>query len=293
MKASDYEEDALKFPYMASVKLDGYRAFSSGGIIRTSSGTVISNHHTRVLFSGMEFDGLDGELIVGPWNSREAFHNTSGPVRRATGMPEVRWYVFDDRTHPDKPFRHRLTDAMYRVAALREKGCTSIDIIPHHFVTDRIELAGYEKTALDTGFEGVMLRDPEGRYKFGRGTVKDNLLLKVKRFITEEATILALEEQVQNTNASGVDAFGDSKKSTSKDTQIGTGMVGAFVVSSDRWPEDFRISASSLSHGERRHAWENPDEFVGELARFKYFPHGVVDAPRHGVFESLRGREDV
>jgi DNA ligase 1 len=293
MKASDFVEESLRFPYLASPKLDGYRAFSSGGVIRTSSGTPITNHHTRVLFSGEDFTGLDGELLVGDWNDKNAFHNTSGPVRRATGMPDVKWYIFDDRSQPGLGFSHRFNVARNRVLYLQDKGCANIELVPHIILNNRDELAEFERSALADGFEGVMLRSLSGPYKFGRGTVKENLLLKVKRFVSEEATIVGLEEQVENTNASGTDAFGHSKKSTSKATQIGTGMVGAFLMSSDKWSEEFRVSASSLSHGERRHAWENQSEYLGELARFKYFPHGVVDAPRHGVFEAIRGREDV
>jgi DNA ligase-1 len=293
MKASDFEEESLCFPYLGSPKLDGYRAFSEGGVIRTSSGNVISNHHTRVLFSGFDFSGLDGELIVGHWADRNAFHNTSGPVRRATGMPEVKWYIFDDRTNPALPFEERLANAKTRVQDMKKYGNVNIEIVPHIMLNDRAALAQFERDALESGFEGVMLRDPAGPYKFGRSTVKENWLLKVKRFISEEATILALEEQVENTNASDVDNFGRAKKSTNKETQIGTGMVGAFVVSSDLWAEDFRISASSMTHKERQYAWQNQQEYVGELARFKYFPHGVVDVPRHGVFESIRGKEDL
>ncbi len=293
MKADDFEEDRLRFPYLASAKLDGYRAFSSGGVIRTSSGTPITNAHTRVLFSGYEFTGLDGELIVGEPFDRAAFHNTSGPVRKATGMPEVKWYIFDDRSNPDLGFTMRFNAAKRRVEQLRAAGCLSIQIVEHYHMDTREELATFEAAMLDAGYEGVMIRDPFGRYKFGRSTVKENLLLKVKRFVTEEATIIDLEEQVENTNASGVDNFGHAKKSTSKATQIGTGMVGAFVVKSDKYADTFRISASSLSHVKRREAWDNKGEYIGELARFKYFPHGTLDVPRHGVFEAIRDRADT
>ena len=290
MKADDYVEHLLRFPYLASPKLDGYRAFSYQAKIRTSSGTPVLNRFTASLFAGEKYEGLDGELIVGPWNSPDAFHNTSGPVRRGHDEPDVRWYIFDDRTNPDDPFERRIKRAQERCDAM---GDPRLMWIPHVLIEDLISMDRYEDAAITDGFEGIMLRDPKGKYKYGRSTVKENLLLKVKRFVTEEAIITSLEEQVENTNASDVDAFGRSKKSVSKDTQIGTGMVGAFLVRSDKWPVRFRISASSLGHAARRHAWENQDEYLEQIARFKYFPHGVVDAPRHGVFEALRGKEDM
>lgn len=290
MKASDYEEAELRFPYLASNKLDGYRAFSYDGVIRTSSGTPVLNRFTRGQFEGFDFEGLDGELIVGAWNDKNAFHNTSGPVRRGHDEPDVKWYIFDDRTDPRAPFVERIERAAERVRALAHP---RLVWLPHEPITNRTEMAEFEKTAINDGFEGIMLRDPNGRYKFGRSTVIENLLLKVKRFVSEEATIVAVEEQVENLNQSTVDALGRAKKSVSKEDQAGTGMAGAFVVRSPRWPETFRISASSLSHKARKQAWDNPEAYLGKLARFKYFPHGVVDAPRHGVFEAIRGAEDL
>lgn len=290
MKASDYEEAELRFPYLASFKLDGYRAFSYQARVRTSSGTPVLNRHTQSLFNGPGFEGLDGELIVGAWNDPNAFWNTSGPVRRGHDEPDVKWYIFDDRMHPDKPFHERLNSAKMRVEYFKDP---RIICIPHVIVQNLAEMELFERVAVDDGFEGIMLRDPNGRYKYGRSTVKDNLLLKVKRFISEEATITALEEQIENLTTSVADALGRAKKATSKDMQTGTGMVGAFVVESPRWPKPFRISASSLGHKARQHAWENPNDYLLQLARFKYFPHGVVDVPRHGVFEAIRGREDT
>jgi DNA ligase-1 len=289
MKAEDYEEARLRFPYLASFKLDGYRAFSAEGKIRTSSGTPVLNDFTRNEFDGLDFDCLDGELIVGPWNDRNAFHNTSGPVRKKIGEPDVKWYIFDDRTDPRAPFRERIQRAAERVAAINHP---RLVLLTHRPVMNLESMLAFESLAVDQGFEGVMLRDPNGHYKFGRSTLVENLLLKVKRFVSEEATIVALEEQVENLTESEEDLLGRAKKSVSKDAQVGTGMVGAFVVETPTYGK-FRISASGLSHKDRKKAWENPNDYIGRLARYKYFPHGVVDVPRHGVFEAIRGSEDL
>lgn len=302
MKGDDFIESELRFPYFVSYKLDGYRAFHEEGSILTSSANPVTNEHTQALFQNrtlggmphIDFTGLDGELIVGAWNDPRAFHNTSGPVRRKTGTPDVRWFIFDDRTNPGEAFAHRSQSACRRVEELHARGFDRIDYIPQQMVFNLAELLAFEKSAVAQGFEGVMLRDPNGRYKYGRSTVKENLLLKVKRFITEEARITGFIEQMENMNDATVDNFGNSKRAENKDMMVGTGMIGAFTVESDNWPRPFQISATSLTHDERREAFQNFDaEFKGELARFKYFPHGVVDVPRHGIFEALRDPNDL
>ena len=53
---------------------------------------------------------------------------------------------------------------------------------------------------LDDGYEGLMLRAPDGPYKFGRSTVKENTLLKVKNFLDDEAEVIGFKEQTTNTN---------------------------------------------------------------------------------------------
>ena len=49
---------------------------------------------------------------------------------------------------------------------------------------------------LKDGYEGLMLRDPNGVYKFGRSTVKENILLKVKDFMDDEAEIISFREKI-------------------------------------------------------------------------------------------------
>jgi len=298
MKAEDFVQEKLVFPYFASVKLDGYRAFVEDGVLLTSSGKPVSNEYTQYLFGRPEFNGLDGELIVGGYNDKRAFWNTSGPVRRVNGEPDVRWYIFDDRTRPSDTFVNRSQDACRRVE--QAKGhkilpdSNRIESLFQQMVLTLEDLLEFERSAIASGFEGVMLRSPEGPYKFGRSTLAENYLLKVKRFITEEAVITGYVEQMENLNESFIDELGRSKKAQDKDMLRSTGMIAAFIVESSKWPKPFNISATSLSHEERREAYLNFNSMYGQkLARFKYFPHGVVDVPRHGVFEAIRGEEDL
>lgn len=303
MKAADYVESELRFPYMASVKLDGFRCFVHEGVPLTSSGAPIANDFTRGLFTetmstGRAFEGLDGELIVGAWNDPKAFKNTSGPVRKKTGEPDVRFYVFDDRTRPNDTFVTRYANAVQRVLLAQQKHRNPmnarIEVIPQVMVRNLEELYAFEREAIANNFEGIMLADPEGPYKFGRSTLKENWRLKVKRFVTEEAEIIGFKERMINDSESFEDELGRLKKSEKAEDRRPSGMVGAFTVRSSKWAVEFDIQATTLSHEEAKEALERFDElYRGQLASFEYFPHGVVDRPRHALFRAIRGREDM
>jgi DNA ligase 1 len=296
MKGEDFVEEELRFPYFASFKLDGFRAFVEGGVLRTSSGKPVANEYCQHLFGKADYEGLDGELVVGSWNDKAAFKNTSGPVRRRVGSPDVRWYLFDDRSIPTQTFmtRHQQV-CRRRESAFHAHGHhTRLEIVPQNAVLDRNDLAGFENSAIASGFEGVMLRSPEGHYKFGRSTVRENLLLKVKRFVTDEAVIEGFTERVRYEIEGEENDLGRSVKSEAKANAVPTGMVGSFIVRSNKFDKSFSISAGSLSHDEAKEAFEQFDElYKGELASYEYFPHGTQDVPRHGIFRAIRGREDM
>lgn len=296
MLAKDYDPELLVLPALASYKLDGYRAFNEDGVLYTRSGKLVPNRYVQALFGRPEFHGFDGELVVGPWNLPSTFNNTSGPVRRFDGEPDVTWHVFDDRRNADFPFVDRKAGLSARLGLLLGSGVPAADriqILDQHVITSLEDLDWFEEDALLNGFEGVIVRAPGAPYKFGRSTVNEGYLLKVKRFSHDEAVITRLEEQQENLNEAFISELGFTKRSSAAEGRLGAGMVGSFWVESPKWPKEFKISAGSMSHDEKAHAWNNPHLFIGELARFKFFNHGIVDVPRHGIFDGLRGREDT
>lgn len=294
MKAVDFYESDLTFPKLGSYKVDGYRSFIEGGLCRMSSGKEMPNLHTFRAFSSDALEGLDGEMVVGPWNRHDTFARTSSALRRRDGEPNSVLHVFDDRSNFFLPYNERCNLARRRVMNLRDMGFKNLSYIEHVMLRDLKDMSEYEAHALAMGFEGIMLNDPAAPYKFGRSTLMEGIVLKVKRFKHEEARIVGFSEQMENISESFLDELGRSKKSYKKEDLIGSGMVGSFIVESSLWPERFSISASSLTHDERREALDKFDTmYKGEIARFKYFPKGVVTAPRHGVFDGLRDENDL
>jgi DNA ligase 1 len=297
MLAKDYVAEALRFPVLCSYKLDGYRAFVDGGYILTRSGKAIPNKFTFDLFSSPEFEGFDGELIVGAPNDKRAFDNTSGPIRRASGEPDVCWYVFDDRT-AEGGFAERFARLQHRLTILRRYMPPSvmdrIKLVHHERLGNIEELDQMEEVAQVSGYEGLMIRKPNGPYKFGRSTVAEGYLLKVKRRVRTEAKIIGYVELMHNDNEAYANEVGKTKRSEDAEGLRPSGMIGSFIVEDADWPRPFKIGAGNMTHDQRRHALANFEaEYKGQMASFSYLPHGEREVPREGIFHGLRGPEDM
>jgi DNA ligase-1 len=52
------------------------------------------------------------------------------------------------------------------------------------------------------------------------------------------------------------------------------------------WPGvTFNVSASSLTHDEKKRLWNDREHLKRQVIRFKHFSHGAKDKPRHAVFD--------
>lgn len=292
----------LSYPLYASPKLDGVRGCGFGGKLLTRSGKPFKNVHVNFIFSNSAFDGLDGELIVGKPNDPKIFQKTSGPLRRADGMPDVKWYLFDDFNDPTAPFISRIAGVRARAAEINEAfasvvGYCPVEVLEQVLINNEAELLEYEAKKVAAGYEGVMVRKPEGEYKHGRSTLNQGWLLKVKRFVHSEAKIIGYEQEYENTNEAFLDELGRTKRSTAQEGMVPVERLAKFLCESDDWNETFAVSCTSMTHAEREKAWQNiqknPDHYNGEICRFKHFPHGAKDRPRHGLYDGIRDESDM
>lgn len=275
----------LKYPLLASPKLDGIRALVIDGQILSRKLKPIPNHHVQNLFNNPSLNGLDGELIVGdPWHP-EAFRRTTSGVMSHLGEPEVVFHVFDNFLSPEG-FGRRWQELAKRTTFLIRR-------VPHQVVSNPTELTALEEECLARGYEGVMLRDPHGVYKYGRSTLKEHILLKLKRFSDDFATIIGVEEQMRNDNEQTRDALGKAKRSNHQSGMVGKNTLGALRVRGLTGPyEGVEFSVGSgMDDLLRQQFWDNPP--IGKTLKVKYFPSGSKDAPRFPVFISLVTPDEV
>jgi DNA ligase-1 len=266
----------LQFPLLCSYKLDGIRCITKSDVCKSRSFINLPNLEVQEYFS--KYQELDGELIDGCYHDPDVYNRTQSTVMSVNKTAsQVCLYVFDYvlESLADEPYYERLKMVEEYVAAINDP---RVIFLEHILCNNIEELLAFEEKALLMGFEGIMARAVNGRYKHGRGTWKEGIIYKVKRFADEEAVIVGFEERMTNNNVAGVDAFGRSKRSHNAENKEGAGTTGRILV---EWMgQTLSIAPGSFTHDQLQEIWNHQDKYIGKLLRFRHFPHGQKDRPR-------------
>ncbi len=265
------------FPIFATPKIDGIRAMIVGGKLVSRTLKPIPNRAASEALECMLPEGADGELVYG-----DTFQSATSAVMTVAFLPppttKFTFYWFDYvRDTADAPYEQRMANVQEYCST--HDGLTSpvvkiVQLHPKSLQTSDA-LDAFEAQVLDEGFEGVMLRKPGGRYKFGRSTVKEGLLLKLKRFEDAEAQVIGVEEL---------------RRSDGED-KIPGGVLGALVcITQDK--VQFKIGTGFSAH-DRQELWKQRRALIGRQAKYKFLLVGVKTAPRHPVFLGFRDPMDM
>jgi DNA ligase-1 len=281
--------DKAVFPLLLSAKFDGIRVIIIDGVVMSRYLKPIPNAYVQKLFGKKSLNGLDGELIVGEPTAPDCFRKTNSGVTSRDGEPDVWLYFFDDITHPDRSFIHRHTEA--RTKARLHPRCRPV---AHHQVNTVDELTTLQEEALNDGYEGVMLRRATAPYKYGRGTLTAQDLMKLKLFSDAEAEIIGAEEEMANNNAATKDALGKTARSSHKAGKTGKGRLGALIVKGVNGPYKgvtFNIGAGFTAK-EREELWALwlAGKLTKQRCKYKFFPSGSKDKPRFPVWLGFRAK---
>ena len=297
MKGDDADLDRLVFPYMVTPKYDGHRCLIKGGVALTSALKSFPNQYIQGYFSNGNWDGLDGELIVGDPTSEDVFRTTSSGVRKASGEPDFTFFVFDNHQMEAERTAWERWEALVKRHNAGAFDGSRIELAPIHFVSDLAQLLELEAQYLQAGYEGLMLRSPKSPYKYGRATVKENYLLKLKRFVDFEAEIIGFVEQMENTNEKVTNNLGRSQRSSAKAGKVGKGTLGAFqlrAINGRYKGVEFECGTGrGLSDDLRLHIWKARDKYLGSLITLHSQDVGGYDKPRIPVFKGFRDRSEV
>lgn len=279
--ASTTDPSKLHYPLYGSPKLDGIRCIIWGGTAYSRNAKPIRNRSVQAWASGLH--NLDGELIVGSPTDPHCLSNTTSGVMAFDGEPDFTFHLLDT------PARGRLTfaDTLTELEDLYYAGDARLHPVAQSLLHTPADLLRLEESYLMQGYEGLMLRDPQAGYKYGRSTMKEGGLMKLKRFQDGEAVVLSLEEGSVNGNELERDELGRAKRSKTASGLRPSGMVGTLICHSPEWGE-LRIAPGTMTHADRAGYFKHPAELVGRTVHWRSFGYGVKDLPRFPRYYGIR-----
>lgn len=291
MLAVDADIDSIKYPVLCSDKLDGIRCIILGGVAYSRSLKPIRNKHVKALFGREEFNGLDGELVVGGVFDKDVFQRTTSGVMSEQGTPDVTFYVFDHCFLPETPYVDRLQIVK---EVLDQNG----NVVPHKsikclestVVSSHDQLQTMLSDIQQKGGEGVILRSLDSGYKYGRSTLKQGWLLKVKFFMQDEFMVVGFEERMHNQNEAKLNELGYTERSSCKENLVPMNTLGSLVLKYG--DTEFRCG-TGFNDKQRKDIWNNRDNYVGKLASVRYMSVGQKDLPRVPSFQGFRDIDDL
>jgi DNA ligase-1 len=291
----------LKYPLLASIKLDGVRSFirnagacgsrkyRADGVVLSRKLKPIPNVFVQELFHNLP-DGTDGELILGDPAAKDCYRKTTSATM-GRDNPEgknVTYHVFDKMV--DRPF----TERYIIVKAEWWLHKKQVRIVEQVTINSAEELLELEAKALAQGHEGLMVRSLDGPYKHGRSTEREGILLKLKRFVDSEAVVESYVPFMHNENEAMTDELGHTKRSTAKEGKVALEMLGKLIGHDVKTGMEVECG-TGFTHEERRHLWIFRDKMIKDrwLFKYKYFPTGGKDKPRFPVFIGWRDPIDT
>lgn len=279
-KYTDYGHK-LQWPVLAQPKLDGMRALYRDGVFWSRKGLpllagvtthiqIIASTPTRVAEDSVV--ALDGELILNPnalQPGQDLFQETMKAVKRVcTNSQYLQYWVFDVLTSSPVPFSERWA-VLQQVK--RDAKWTGAQLVPTISVTDLDEAMAFHQSCVELGFEGIMLRDPTGRYEIGH---RSQHLLKYKEFVDDEFPIVAVHQ------GTGADA-GAAIFECALPTDV------AARLRAQGLKDTFRVRPRGTIES-RRAMFAHSDDYVGKWLTVIYQNLSDVGVPRFPVGKGIR-----
>jgi DNA ligase 1 len=282
-------EGEIRFPVMGSSKLDGVRCIVIDGVAMSRSLKPIPNAFVQKQIGKAKYNGLDGELMLGNVGAADVYRKTVSAVMSEDGEPNFTFWIFDNYK-VDGGFELRY-ESLFKF-----DNSPHIKIVKHTMIRNHEQLDAYEAKQLDAGLEGVMVRDPQGPYKYGRSSTKEGILLKLKRFEDSEAEIIGVQELLKNENEKTTNALGRSERSSHKANMTPMDTMGCLDVRDLKTKVEFSIG-TGFDADTRKRFWKqwkkDPKSLLKTIHKYKFFAGGSKDKPRFPVYIGPRDKRDM
>jgi DNA ligase 1 len=148
------------------------------------------------------------------------------------------------------------------------ENCKSVKVVRTDYATCEEDVYKLQSEYLEEGYEGAIVREFDGEYKFG---YRSNKLLKVKNFMDEEYKIVDF--------TTGVGRF--------------EGCI-IWICQTGKFPycNEFKVVPQGTME-ERQETYQNADNHIGDMLKVKYFELTDDGIPRFPVGLGIRLTEDM
>lgn len=294
MLAANADMDKIKYPCVVQPKIDGIRCHielvNDKVVALSRTNKPIPNIHVQQVLAKTQFLGLDGELVIGHPTNKDVFKKTTSVVMSEDKPIDDLHFIVFDYTVKDTPYYERYDKCKAIQLDYYNRLITKwIDVVTYMLCETKEELLTLERSYLQQGYEGIIIRDPESTYKEGRSTIKEGKLLKVKRFSDSEAVIINYDRLMTNNNALVINELGYTSRSTKKEGLVPKETLGTLHVV---WNNKVFCIGSGFTAKERDELWSLGNKLLGKYVKFKYFKIGMDELPRFPIFLGLRDEID-
>jgi ATP-dependent DNA ligase len=271
--------------YLASVKLDGWRARAE----RTVDGVVLTSREGHLIGSVPYIEDalraicqpgtvLDGELVdlaePRQLTRTRSLLPASRPHKPTAANPPLTYAIFDilccgEADLRDTPLHERLTELerLFDSDAARLHTSPFIDgrtepallLIEH-----RPSSAAYAQSLIDAGEEGVVVKHRDSRYRHG---AKNAGWCKFKPQQTVDAECTGIVPSATRANSPGAIAF-----------RLDSGIEGT--------------AGSGISDLDWREMTQHPEKYLGRMIELAYHGEEKSGALRHPVYRRVRDPRD-
>lgn len=314
----------ISYPLLASYKLDGCRLLIRDGKYLTRSLKDLPNKQLREKFEALrkftEDKGytLDGEVyapgipfqfivscfMTEDFNTKEAekkwaklCEEEDFDLSRQEVFNQLKFHCFDtlDEGMIDDLYFEARVEVVQKLAE-DFKTVLTPDLfvaVKNIVVNNEDETQKYFEQAVETGLEGLILRNPRGFYKYGRCTIKEANVYKLKPWVTEDAKIVGILQatEVNEDAEKKINELGRSVTSKKQGDRHTIEKAQAFIV--DFHGENLTVPLK-MTDEKKKYVWNNQAEYLGKYVEFKYMKIGMKKdgLPRIPKFIRMRPDKD-
>lgn len=285
--------------YYISPKYDGIRGICVNNSLQSYSGKPFRNVYINNLFSDLlkklpSNIVLDGELINSPDGTgvslKDFSENIDGIMTIAKPLPNIKYFIFDmfDKENPFEP----VEDRYEKLKTYKNKLPEWCIVVEKHIVKSIKEIENYYENFLLRGYEGAVLQGLGLPYKQGRSTALQQHCLKIKPEQDAEAVVIGYIPLYKNQNEQETNELGYSKRSTSQVGLIEMPLLGSLqckTLKSGFFDEGIVFNVGGgFTMKQREEFWQNKENLIGRKITYRFFEHGIKDAPRQPRFKTFR-----